>query len=219
MATDRESGMRIDVNEADEEELMRIEGIDPARARSIVEYRESHGPFESWEAFERIAGLGGQAEEPTQALDEVDVLVALARLDLEAAMAYDAGAEGTRDGDLRDHLRGFRNDHLRHVREINGLLRQYGVEAVEENSGPSEFLLRTLAQLNEPLGPAMLVHALIVNEQLTNGSYAAALSYEWEDPAVDVLERAQQDERRHLEWLMRESHILGTAGEEVPANW
>lgn len=52
--------LRIDVNQADEAELSCIEGIGPALAHRIVEYRQRNGPFQSLEELDQVPGVGPQ---------------------------------------------------------------------------------------------------------------------------------------------------------------
>jgi competence ComEA-like helix-hairpin-helix protein len=49
---------RIDLNAASEAELVLLDGIGPARAREIVRYRASIGPFRRVEDIEKVRGIG-----------------------------------------------------------------------------------------------------------------------------------------------------------------
>lgn len=48
----------IDINQADREQLMQIDGIGAAKAAAIVEYREQNGPFESVDQLTEVNGVG-----------------------------------------------------------------------------------------------------------------------------------------------------------------
>lgn len=48
----------INVNTADAELLTELPGIGPARAKAIIEERETNGPFESVEDLTRVSGIG-----------------------------------------------------------------------------------------------------------------------------------------------------------------
>ena len=50
--------LRVNINEAGEEELCQLPQIGPARAKNILEYREKHGPFASIEEIRAISGIG-----------------------------------------------------------------------------------------------------------------------------------------------------------------
>lgn len=48
----------LNLNTASAEELEALPGIGPALARSIVEYREEHGPFASVDELTAVSGIG-----------------------------------------------------------------------------------------------------------------------------------------------------------------
>jgi competence protein ComEA len=48
----------IPLNKADAEQLQRLPGIGPAKARAIIEYRREHGAFESLEELLNVKGIG-----------------------------------------------------------------------------------------------------------------------------------------------------------------
>ncbi len=48
----------LDLNRATAAELEQLPGIGPSRARDIVAYRESHGPFASVEEIQQVPGIG-----------------------------------------------------------------------------------------------------------------------------------------------------------------
>ena len=50
--------LRVNINEAGEEELCQLPQIGPARAKNILEYREKHGPFASIEEIRAVSGIG-----------------------------------------------------------------------------------------------------------------------------------------------------------------
>lgn len=56
-------GERININTAPTGDLERLPGIGPARARDIVEYRETMGPFAGVESILEISGIGEKTYE------------------------------------------------------------------------------------------------------------------------------------------------------------
>ncbi len=49
---------RLNVNEAEDFELILLPGIGPKTAQAITEYREQHGPFASLDDLKRVSGIG-----------------------------------------------------------------------------------------------------------------------------------------------------------------
>jgi rubrerythrin len=148
------------------------------------------------------------------AIAAVDLVTALARLDLEAALAYDAAAGLCDDGELADRLREFAKDHRVHLEALNEALEAEGEPAV---AAPETPVLAGLVQVTGPLGDEVIVVTLLGNEQLTNLSYDAALSYEWDQDTEAMLRRFQQDEERHIAWLAQKHDALGGHAEHPDA--
>lgn len=48
---------QVSLNSANEEELSKIRGIGPTMARHIIEYRNEHGAFKSWDDVDKITGI------------------------------------------------------------------------------------------------------------------------------------------------------------------
>ena len=53
-------GLPMDLNRATAEDLDAIPGIGPALAKSIVDYRQAHGPFKKVEDLSEVRGIGPQ---------------------------------------------------------------------------------------------------------------------------------------------------------------
>ena len=50
----------VNLNSATEADLVALPGIGPTRARAILAYRQSNGPFASVEELQKVPGLGGR---------------------------------------------------------------------------------------------------------------------------------------------------------------
>jgi competence protein ComEA len=53
----------IDINHASQSELEKIPGIGPAKAKNILEYIETNGPFSSVEQLDEVNGIGNKSLE------------------------------------------------------------------------------------------------------------------------------------------------------------
>ena len=142
------------------------------------------------------------------AVAAVHLVSSLARLDLEAALAYDAAAEVCADGDLRDQLRAFAKEHRVHLEALNEALEAEGEPAIA-TPAPADAALAGLLTVTGPLGDEVIVVTLLGTEQLTNLGYDAALSYQWDRENEAMLKRFQDEEERHLAWLAAKHDALG----------
>ncbi|PKG24498.1 helix-hairpin-helix domain-containing protein [Niallia nealsonii] len=72
--TENESsnGEAVDLNQATAAELDELPGIGPAKAETIIEYRESNGGFSSKEDFKKISGIGEKTYEKLENLITVN---------------------------------------------------------------------------------------------------------------------------------------------------
>lgn len=50
--------VKVNINTADQEELMSVQGIGSTIARAIIEYRELNGPFQCLEDLMNVSGIG-----------------------------------------------------------------------------------------------------------------------------------------------------------------
>lgn len=143
------------------------------------------------------------------------LLVSLVRLNAAAADAYDIVADCADQDDVRNQLTTFRDQHRRHIIELQDLLRAREAE-LPPLEGEEGSLFRTLAELVEPLGIDYAIDTLIANEHVTNASYQAALEYDWEVEEAVVLHGHFADEQQHFEWLCAQE-ALGDEG-DVPSH-
>lgn len=164
-----------------------------------------------------LAGPRPSGPEPEDELLEVEltpseVLTALARLDLEAALAYETAAGLVEDDELVRQLRRFGRDHRRHAEQLARLLSEEG-DARLDALQPEEPLLAGVARVAAGLGPQSLALALLANEHLTNVTYEDVLAYRWDEELERLLVGFRADEERHVRWLS-ERHVVG---EPAPA--
>jgi rubrerythrin len=150
-----------------------------------------------------------------QVESQLMALVALAEMDLGAAAAYEIGARSfePEDEEVARQLLAFREDHLRHVEDLDRLAQAMGGEPIDRG-GAGKAVLARLAEAAEALGVRAALLAMISNEYLTNSTYASILDLEWEDDVLSVLEQNFEDEQRHLRWLERHRSQFAEQQEE-----
>lgn len=50
---------KVNINEADADTIAaELDGVGPAKARAIIEYRDKHGPFASVDELREVSGIG-----------------------------------------------------------------------------------------------------------------------------------------------------------------
>ena len=52
------SSGKVNINQAGAEDLMKLTGIGPSKAKSIIDYRDQHGPFQQIEDLMNVSGIG-----------------------------------------------------------------------------------------------------------------------------------------------------------------
>ena len=72
ISTDSLFVRKIDLNRADEEELMELPGIGPTLARLIVAYRDERGGFQTVEELKRVKGIGEKTFEQLKPLIKIE---------------------------------------------------------------------------------------------------------------------------------------------------
>lgn len=63
---------RVDVNTASQAELMALPELGPQTAKSIVEYRDLHGPFQTVDQLLRVPGIGNATLKQIRSMVTVD---------------------------------------------------------------------------------------------------------------------------------------------------
>jgi rubrerythrin len=145
--------------------------------------------------------------------DEIRALLAVARLDMEAAEAYQIAAGEAEDAPLQRMLTSFADDHRRHVDDLVDFARRHHVDVEVKPLDPGGSVLVALASTVGGLDPAAAVEALIANELLTNATYETVSWLVSDEEALAIVERNGKDEVRHLEALTR--YAAEHAGEET----
>lgn len=141
--------------------------------------------------------------------DFTKVIKELVELDYDAKEAYEAAINRLNNTSYKIQMQQFKEDHERHIQELNELLAAHDKEKVK---GPStkQWLTKGKVVISGLAGDDItILRAMHTNEQDTNTAYTRANNHDgkWED-AEEVLKDALADERRHKKWI---EDILGVS--------
>jgi uncharacterized protein (TIGR02284 family) len=131
-----------------------------------------------------------------------DLLSDLIQLDYDAAAAYDAAIDRLDNAQFRDALSRFKQDHLRHTRDLGDILSAMGKTPPTDGDAKS-LLTKGKVVLGELMGDKAILQAMKTNEDDTNTAYERAVKHKNADSDTqEALDRALDDERRHRDWMV-----------------
>jgi rubrerythrin len=149
--------------------------------------------------------------------DIVATLCKLQRMDADAVQVYQDAIDQIGDGEIKQQLQTFQQDHRHHQQEIEDFITQQNWDQVEPTP-QFEMLMQGFRQQVDMAqgGDDAVLFAMDLGEKVTNAEYAEALQLDVDASAQAVLQRNLADEKRHLEFI--ESHIprglrMGGGGE------
>lgn len=131
-----------------------------------------------------------------------DLLSDLIQLDFDAASAYQAAIDRIENQSFRTSLSQFREDHLRHTRELGAILRAAG-HAPPHEGDMKEMLTKGKVVIGGLMGDRAILRAMQTNEDDTVTAYERAVEFKDASPETrGTLEHACDDERRHRAWIV-----------------
>lgn len=131
-----------------------------------------------------------------------DALKELIELEYAATDSYEAAIERLENPAYKAKLNEFKNDHMRHIKEISALLKQnnHGIP----QSGVLGKQLITIGKviLANMVGDNTILQAMKSNETDTNTAYERMNDHKDKWPeAKEFIKNGLQDEKRHKAWL------------------
>jgi uncharacterized protein (TIGR02284 family) len=135
----------------------------------------------------------------------VDALLEdLIQLDYDAAAAYQSAIDRLDNQRWRATLAQFKEDHVRHTRELSGILSRLGRTPPEEGDAKA-WLTQGKVVIAGLMGDKAILTAMRTNEADTNTAYERAVEHkDLPAGASAVLDRNLQDERRHCAWILEQ---------------
>lgn len=130
-----------------------------------------------------------------------DLLNDLVQLDFDAAEAYRAAIDRLENPTYKSALSEFRDDHLRHTRELGECLRTLG-KPVPTQGDAKQILAKGKVVIGGLMGDQAILRAMQSNEDDTVTAYDRAVKFkDVPESVLDILERGDQDEHRHCQWI------------------
>lgn len=135
-------------------------------------------------------------------------LKGLMQVDIDAVEAYDEAIERIDSRDLRSRLSEFRNDHKRHIDQLQSAIKDMGTEPPEIHPDFKGRLIEGMTALRSAMGDESALKAMRRNEKTTNHAYEDALKdHKWPGAVQKILEDGYADEKRHLEWIEQQLSV------------
>ena len=125
-------------------------------------------------------------------------------LERDAIAAYEATIERLEDPAHKAKIEEFRQDHLRHLDELQSLAMRHGADVPLEGDAKQMLTTGKVKMAGLVGGDGMVLGAMSTNETDTVTAYSNGC----DNPVVPadarpVFERGLADERRHKDWMDR----------------
>lgn len=130
-------------------------------------------------------------------------LVSLAQLDVDAVHAYGAAIDRIDIPEVKHQLTRFRAEHDRHITDLTPLILRLGGQTPTRKPDLKGYLLEGFTAIRSAMSNEQALKAMKGNEELTNKTYAKVLAMELPTDVSAVVRRNREDERRHLEYVVR----------------
>lgn len=140
--------------------------------------------------------------------DIIDKLQSLAQLDIDAANAY---AQAIKEIDIpiiRSELEKFKDDHDRHYYTLSEAISNLGGRAPDKSPDFKGFLISGFTFIRSQTGTEGALKALETNEKLTNRKYADAVSMDFPENILSLLQLNYNDEKNHLQYIQSQLRIF-----------
>lgn len=137
----------------------------------------------------------GKQKEFSEALKE------LVELEYDAHEAYGAAINRLSDAKFKEQLTKFSKVHEKHIKEITKLLKSKN-QTPPEGPSTKQWLTKGKVVIANLMGDKAILSAICSNEEDVSEAYKnmCAHSEKWPE-SEDLLLKAQEDVRRHKEWL------------------
>lgn len=137
-------------------------------------------------------------------------LTRLAQLDIDAVYAYEQALKYIDSNDVYKNINSFMHDHLRHIDNLNSLIKAHGGDPLEKTQDFKGYLIEGMTMIRSITGTAGALEGMKTNENLTNRVYKEALldGDDLPEDVIRVIEANYDDEKRHLRYIKEALEML-----------
>ncbi len=133
--------------------------------------------------------------------DIIEKIISICNLDSDAIKSYDSALKKITEESIHDTIKGFRDDHARHVDSLSRIIAGLGGTAPSTSGDVRGLFLGGMTALQSITGTEGALKSLESGEKITNKSYEDAVGQDFPPDILSVLSRNYQDEKMHLEYV------------------
>jgi uncharacterized protein (TIGR02284 family) len=138
----------------------------------------------------------------------LEKLNSLVQLDIDAVYCYDEAIKRIAEDDIATTLQAFRGDHEKHIDDLSEIVTSNGGRATRRSPDMKGILLQGMTALRSATGTEGALKAMEMNEKKTNEEYDQAQAWDVPPSIHEVLAKNLDDERRHLEYVQSQLHVM-----------
>lgn len=131
----------------------------------------------------------------------IEKLNSMIRLDNDALSSYNKVLDNINEQVIKSEITKYRDDHLRHVDNLSGLIIKYGGVPTRDDKDIRGLFLGSATAIQNIAGLQGSLMALQTGEKLTNKDYSEAVSWNVPEDVLLILKDNYEDEKRHLRFI------------------
>ena len=140
--------------------------------------------------------------------ENIQRLQELARVDIDAAGAYDQALDAVADPVMRSRLAEFRQTHFDHIAALADVIRSLGGTPPELSMDLKGRAVAAAAALRAAPGTKGALKALRTAEEIARHHYAEIVSAPMPQTVKDLLRRHFSDTKIHLDYIAQNLKVL-----------
>jgi uncharacterized protein (TIGR02284 family) len=128
----------------------------------------------------------------------IDILISLAKFELDSARGYEQAVRRTLDEELKVHIKHFYNEHKQHFYTLQQAVVTSGTPFPEQTANLNGFFDNPIRTLQAMKDNKSILQALRLGEKLAVKTYSEALQRQVPDVVRPMLDTILAEEQNHL---------------------